>query len=191
VFSSAVRDRLIARYREPHRRYHTMAHVTDCLAQAAASTDLTTDQRDLLETAIWFHDAIYDPSRTDNEAQSAELAREELNADGAAPDYVDEVDRLIRLTAEHIASEDDLLGARLVSIDLAILGGTPATYDSYARGIRQEFVHLPEDEYARERLQVLRGLLDRPQIYSDAAWRARFEGRARANITREITSLTR
>jgi predicted metal-dependent HD superfamily phosphohydrolase len=83
MISGAVRDELIARYGEPHRRYHTMIHVEDCLTQVRASTDLTADQRDLLETAIWFHDAIYDATRHDNEAESARLAVERLTTEGA------------------------------------------------------------------------------------------------------------
>ena len=126
MISGAVRDELISRYREPHRRYHTMAHIEDCLGQVEASTDLTTDQRALLEAAIWFHDAIYDPTRNDNEAESARLARERLAAGGAAGSFVDEVERLILLTAGHSVGPDDPLGARLVSIDLSILGSEPA-----------------------------------------------------------------
>ncbi|WP_374516175.1 phosphohydrolase [Brevundimonas sp.] len=189
MFSSAVRDRLIARYREPHRRYHTLAHVTDCLAQAAASTDLTTGQRDLLETALWFHDAIYDPSRRDNEAESARLAREELTADGATEDHVAEVERLVGLTAGHAADAADVLGARMVSIDLSILGAGPAVYDSYVRGVRQEYGHVPEKEWRAGRQAVLQRFLDSPQLYPDPAWAARFEARARANIARELDSL--
>jgi len=189
VFSSAVRDRLIARYREPHRRYHTLAHVTDCLAQAAASTDLTTSQRDLLETALWFHDAIYDPSRTDNEAESARLAREELSNDGATEDHVAEVERLIGLTAGHAAAAGDVLGARMVSIDLSILGAAPAAYDSYVRGVRQEYGHVPEEAWRAGRTAVLQRFLDSAQLYPDPAWAARSEARARANIARELEGL--
>ena len=189
MFSSAVRDRLIARYREPHRRYHTLAHLTDCLAQAAASTDLTTARRDLLETALWFHDAIYDPTRTDNEAESARLAREELAGEGAPEADVAEVARLILLTAGHAAAAEDALGARMVSIDLSILGAATAAYDSYVRGVRQEYAHVMDEAWRAGRAAVLQRFLDSPQLYPDPAWAARFEARARANIARELESL--
>lgn len=189
MFSSAVRDRLIARYRESHRRYHTLAHLTDCLAQAAASTDLSTARRDLLETALWFHDAIYDPARTDNEAESARLAREELAGEGAPEADVAEVERLILLTAGHAAAPGDELGARMVSIDLSILGAAPAAYDSYVRGVRQEYAHVPDEAWRTGRAAVLQRFLDGPQLYPDPAWAARFEARARTNIARELDSL--
>ncbi len=44
MISGAVRDELIARYGEPHRRYHTMTHIEDCLAQVAACAALADSE---------------------------------------------------------------------------------------------------------------------------------------------------
>lgn len=189
MISGAVRDALIARYSEPHRRYHAMAHIEDCLTQVRASTDLTADQRDLLETAIWFHDAIYDPTRNDNEAASALLARERLSADGADPAFIAEVERLILLTAGHAVSDGDALGARLVSIDLSILGAEPARYDAYARAIREEYAHVPEPLYRAGRAMIMARFLESPALYADSVWAERYESMARRNVAREIATL--
>ena len=51
MISGAVREELIQRYSEPHRRYHTMTHIEHCLAQVAASTDMDDDQRSVLNGA--------------------------------------------------------------------------------------------------------------------------------------------
>ena len=190
MISGAVRDELIARYSEPHRRYHTMTHIEDCLAQVAASTDMDDDQRALMDAAIWFHDAIYDATRTDNEAESARLARARLLADGAAPEFVAEVERLILLTAGHSVEDGDTLGARLVSIDLSILGAEPARYDAYAEAIRQEYIHVPETLYRPGRAAVMSRFLQSPRLFADNRWADRFEAQARANLTREIATLT-
>ena len=190
MISGAVRDELIARYGEPHRRYHAMAHIEDCLTQISASTDLTADQRDLLETAIWFHDAIYDPTRTDNEAASADLARERLSADGVDPAFIAEVERLILLTVGHSVGDGDTLGARLVSIDLSILGAAPARYDAYARAIREEYAHVPEPLYRAGRAAIMSRFLESPALYADPVWAGRYEAQARENIAREIADLT-
>ena len=189
MISGAARDELISRYREPHRRYHTMTHIEDCLRQVEASTDLTTDQHGLLEAAIWFHDAIYDPTRNDNEARSARLARDRLTADGAPAAFIDEVERLILLTAGHSVGPDDPLGARLVSIDLSILGAEPERYDAYARAIREEYAHVPEPAWRMGRAAVMGRFLGSPRIYADAVWADRYEARARENIRREIDAL--
>lgn len=190
MISGAVRDELIARYSEPHRRYHTMTHIEDCLAQVAASTDMDDDQRALMDAAIWFHDAIYDATRTDNEAESARLARARLLADGAAPEFVAEVERLILLTAGHSVEDGDTLGARLVSIDLSILGAEPARYDAYAEAIRQEYIHVPETLYRPGRAAVMSRFLQSPRLFADNRWADRFEAQARTNLTREIATLT-
>ena len=190
MISGAVRDELIARYGEPHRRYHTMTHIEDCLAQVAASTDMDDDQRALMDAAIWFHDAIYDATRSDNEAESAKLAAERLSAAGAEQALIDEVVRLILLTAGHSVEADDAIGARLVSIDLSILGAEPDRYDAYAAAIRFEYVHVPEPLYRAGRAAILGRFLEGDRLFADPVWGERFEAQARANLTREIAALT-
>ncbi|WP_439477414.1 HD domain-containing protein [Brevundimonas sp.] len=186
----AVRDELIARYGEPHRRYHTMVHIEDCLAQVAASTDMDDNQRALMDAAIWFHDAIYDPTRNDNEAESAKLAAERLSVAGAEQAFIDKVSRLILLTAGHSVQPDDALGARLVSIDLSILGAVPERYDAYAAAIRFEYGHVPEPLYRAGRAAILKRFLESGLLFADPVWAERFEAQARANLAREIAALT-
>ncbi len=98
--------------------------------------------------------------------------------------------RLILLTAGHSVREGDRLGARLVSIDLSILGADPARYDAYADAIRFEYGHVPEPLYRTGRAAVMGRFLESPRLYADPVWEARYEVRARANIAREIAMLT-
>ncbi|HWQ87322.1 phosphohydrolase [Brevundimonas sp.] len=190
MISGAVRDELITRYGEPHRRYHTMTHIEDCLAQVAASTDFSDEDRSLMDAAIWFHDAIYDATRHDNEAESAKLAVERLSAAGAEQAFIHEVSRLILLTAGHSVAPDDAIGARLVSIDLSILGASPERYDAYAAAIRYEYGHVPEPLYRAGRAAVLGRFLESGRLFADPVWAERFEAPARANLSREIAALT-
>ena len=190
MITGAVRNELIARYSEPHRRYHTMVHIEDCLAQVAASTDMDENQRALMDAAIWFHDAIYDATRSDNEAESAKLAADRLAVEGAPQAFIDEGVRLILLTAGHSVQADDALGARLVSIDLSILGADPDRYDAYAAAIREEYAHVPEPLYRAGRAAILGRFLESEALFADPIWAARFEALARANLTREIAALT-
>src|SRR5215207_157618 len=67
----AVFDELVARYSEPHRKYHTLQHLAECLAHFEAVRDLA-EQPAEVEMALWFHDAIYDTQRHDNEEKSAD-----------------------------------------------------------------------------------------------------------------------
>lgn len=190
MFSDAVRRDLIARHGEPHRHYHTLDHIRDCLDQVEASADLDETQRRLLTAAVWFHDAVYDPTRNDNEAQSAALAVRVLADEGWTQADIAEVERLILLTAGHSVKGGDPLGARLISIDLSILGAEPTRYEAYAAAIRREYAHVPEALYVAGRAMILQRFLDAPVLFADALWAARLDGAARDNLRREIAALT-
>ena len=112
-------------YAEPHRRYHTRRHIEQCLALLDQVDELMDSERRVLTWAIWWHDAVYDPTASDNEAKSAELAKAALRDLDASIHEREEVARLIRLTAGHAVEPEDRLGEILVSIDLAILGAAP------------------------------------------------------------------
>ncbi len=180
---------LEAAYAEPHRRYHSRGHIEACLKELAAVPGLSDQDRRLLTWALWWHDAIYDPTRGDNEEASAELARRDLPALGATQEEVDEVARLVLLTKGHSVEAEDRLGALMVSIDLSVLGGEPRAYDAYAAGVRHEYAHVPEPAFRAGRARVMRHFLEAPVLYADPAFRDRLEARARANISREIAAL--
>lgn len=180
---------LLPRYAEPHRSYHTLGHIEDCLAKLVDVSGLGADERRTLELAIWWHDAIYEPLRPDNEERSAELAQRDLAEAGEPPALVAEVGRLIRLTAGHEVRQGDRLGEILVSIDLSVLGGSPAAYDRYAEAIRAEYAQAPEPLYRAGRAAILRRFLQAPAIFPDPQLRERYEASARSNITRELAAL--
>jgi predicted metal-dependent HD superfamily phosphohydrolase len=184
-----VTPALEARYAEPHRRYHTRRHIEACLALLDEWPEIPPRERKLLTWAIWWHDAIYDPRASDNEAKSAELARRELPHLGATADEVEEVARLILLTAGHQTPDNDRPGAVLVSIDLAILATPPPVYDAYARAVRDEYAHLPDDAWRAGRAAVLQRFLDAPVIFPHPGFRAAHEAAARANLARELATL--
>jgi predicted metal-dependent HD superfamily phosphohydrolase len=185
-----VTPELEAAYAEPHRRYHDRRHIERCLALLDELVDLTDGERRVLTWAIWWHDAIYDPAASDNEARSAERAKAALREQGASLHEREEVARLIRLTAGHEVDGEDRLGGLLVSIDLAILAEPPAEYDAYARDVRAEYTHVPDDLWRLGRAQVLQRFLAAPVIFPDLGFRARLEAQARANLARELASLS-
>jgi predicted metal-dependent HD superfamily phosphohydrolase len=180
---------LEAAYAEPHRRYHTRQHIEQCLALLDQVPDLEDSERQVLTWAIWWHDAVYDPTASDNEARSAELAKVDLRALGVSIHAREEVARLIRLTAGHVVEAEDRLGEILVSIDLSILGAPPEAYDAYALAVRQEYAHVSDEAWRQGRPEVLRHFLDAPAIYPDPSLRDHFEAQARANLAREIAAL--
>jgi predicted metal-dependent HD superfamily phosphohydrolase len=178
------RDELMAAYTAPGRHYHDLTHVEHCLAALAAVADLEASEHEILTEAIWWHDLVYDPTRSDNEEQSARLAEARL-----PPGLGPEVGRLIRLTSTHQVAPEDRLGAILISIDLCILGAEPARYDAYAAAIRKEYSHVADGDYRVGRAKVLSQFAARPVLFPDAGFAARYDRQARDNLARELASL--
>ena len=182
---------LEAAYAQPHRRYHTRSHIEQCLALLDNVPDLTDTERRILTYAIWWHDAVYDPTASDNEARSAELAKAALrDIDDVSIHARDEVARLIRLTAGHEVEEGDRLGELLVSIDLSILGAPADRYDAYAKAVREEYSHVPDELWRPGRARVLQRFLAAQVIFPDPGFREWLELQARENLAREIASLS-
>lgn len=180
----------LSRYGEAHRKYHDTAHVlvvaSRCLALCRMMPSVDRD------AALWaavFHDAIYDPRSSTNEADSAALATEELRSVGVDAAVGDEVGRLILLTAGHEVAEGDHNGAVLVDSDLAVLGGTPEEYARYVDGIRHEYAFVPDDAWRVGRARVLTNLLVLPRLFTTDAMKRR-EITARSNMRAELLSLT-
>lgn len=167
-----VVELLKARYAEPHRKYHTLEHIEHCLREFDPRQ---AREPEAVEAAIWFHDAVYDTRRHDNEEKSAELLLSLLPEAKRAAE-------LVLVTKHHRASTPD--ETLLVDIDLAILGQPAERFDRYEREIREEYAWVPEAIFREKRGQILQGFLDRPFIYGTEFFRATYEAAARANLLR-------
>ena len=176
---------LLARWAEPHRRYHDVAHLAAVLDRVDELLAYATDPV-AVRLAAWFHDAVYDPTRPDNEQASARLALAVL---GRLDRPADEVARLVRLTVTHDPERDDANGAVLCDADLAVLAGGPDEYAAYASAVREEYARVDDAHFAAGRARVLQALLDRPALFRTPAGRDRWEVAARHNVQTELTLL--
>ncbi|WP_439378402.1 HD domain-containing protein [Amycolatopsis lexingtonensis] len=177
--------RLEARYGEPHRRYHTLAHAAAVVRDSAwLAGDVGATERAVLAVAAWAHDVVYDAKPGEDERASAAWAREAL--DGVAEAHVERVEGLILATITHDAPPDDHLATALLDADLAILGSPPDQYAAYAEGVRQEYAKYPDDVWREGRIAVLEGMLAR-ELYRSEAARARWASAAEKNLTAELT----
>ena len=180
---------VIGAWSEPHRSYHGLAHLAAVLGLVRELGAAASDP-DAVALAAWYHDIAYDPERTDNEEVSAGRARAGLR--GLVPDdRVDEVERLVLLTAGHDPAQDDANGAVLCDADLAVLAGPPDAYASYASAIREEYGHLSDEQFTAGRIAVLEHLLALPALYRTPEAARQWADRAAANLTAELTLLRR
>ncbi|MFM2417108.1 MAG: hypothetical protein RL385_1831 [Pseudomonadota bacterium] len=181
----AVLAALAQRYREPQRHYHTLQHVHELLARLE---ELRThaERPDLMHWAIWFHDAIYDPARADNEHQSAELAAASLRALGLAQQDVARVVGMVEATAGHRWLDAEPDTALFLDLDLAILGAPPERYASYVAQVQAEYAFVPAPIFRAKRTAVLRDFLGRARLYFTEAGHQRFDTQARINLAAEL-----
>jgi predicted metal-dependent HD superfamily phosphohydrolase len=184
----AAFNEILARYREPQRAYHTDQHLAECLDWFDRVRERATEPQ-RLEMALWYHDAVYWPRRSDNERASAALASAHLATAGAAAAVTDRVAELIMYTA-HQAEPPPGDAALLVDIDLTILGAAPARYAEYEDQIRREYAWVPGVLFRRRRAEILRAFLARPRLYLTATLAEQLEGQARTNLTESIRRLT-
>jgi predicted metal-dependent HD superfamily phosphohydrolase len=177
-------DALVARYSEPHRRYHTLQHLDECFARLGEIRDEAIHPAEV-ELALWFHDAIYDVSRHDNEARSADWARAAALQAGVPLERAERVHRLVMATRhDAVAAGGD---ARIVvDVDLSILGAEPARFEEYERQVRDEYAHVPGWLFRRKRREILEQFLRRPAIFHTQRFRTLYEARARQNLQRSI-----
>ena len=184
---ASLRDRLLAAWSEPQRHYHTLQHLRECLAHFDAVHDLARHPGEVC-LALWFHDAVYEPQRHDNEQRSADGARERLLQAGASREAADRIHALVMAT-RHEAIPRDPDAQLLVDIDLAILGASRERFDEYERQVALEYAHVPQAQRRAGRARILRAFLARPAIYATAFFHERFEAAARENLAYSVAKL--
>jgi predicted metal-dependent HD superfamily phosphohydrolase len=185
VVPESVFDDLVAAYAEPHRAYHRFDHVLDCLC-VFDDFSRGAEHPSEVETAIWFHDAIYDPTRHDNEARSADWAVDVLRRALAGEADTGRVRELV-LATRHDAPAATADQRLLLDVDLSILGRSPAEFQRYEDEIRREYAWVPEAIYHERRADLLEGFLRRDPLFLTPELRSRFEAQARTNLTASIS----
>lgn len=173
---------VLSPYMDEGRFYHNFSHLGDVFH--VRDTVFGEVRDPILDAAIWFHDIVYDPMRSDNEELSAQKALEWL---GPHPE-ADRLRELILATKSHTASSDRSR-AILIDCDLSILGASREEYAIYSANIRREYAMVPEELYKQGRLAILKQFVGQSWVFGTVEMRTRFEGRAFDNLCNEIARL--
>lgn len=186
--AQALWQNIATHYNETVRVYHNLAHLQQLFIQLEQVKN-HLKQPHINALALFYHDVIYNPLRTDNELKSAEYALDDLSAYLSA-EQCQRVYQLIMMTADHqLDDARDNDGAFLLDMDLSILGTDWPEYKKYAQAIRQEYAHVPLADYKVGRAKVLTGLRDRTRLYLTDYYYQRLEKQARENIKHEVNLL--
>lgn len=182
-------SKLDSLYRSAGRHYHTWRHIghfLDALERFAGAKNTPA-----LRLAAFYHDAVYDTTRSDNEAKSAELLAEFGRSVGLRQDIIEDAVVMVLATARHVVPEGRLAEQchLFIDCDLSILGSTRAAYRRYSADIRLEFAHVSEEDFRKGRSAVMGRFLEREVIFHTPAIKAVYEKRARRNMAAEIALL--
>ena len=211
---------LVAAYGADGRFYHNLTHVQHALhiavqlqevaqlekANAEAQSRREKREKNLprnlrkfaksvdiiaVQLAIWFHDVVYDPRRSDNEAQSAAYAERVLRLLGVPDEMLAKVSNLILATKGHEAPTPNANVFVILDADLAILSAPPDQYDAYAHAIRQEYSFVPDEAYRAGRTAVLQKFLARAPFYFTEWMREWGDTAVYQNLSRELAELNK
>lgn len=185
-------------YREKHRAYHRLKHIGQFLDYLHAHT-VGGNPSVALRIAVFFHDAIYDPTRKDNEYRSWLLAKtfiESMIADAVLrAQLLCQVEAFIMATASHV-DKHAVQGVKqeeldlFLDCDLLILAASPRAYDVYCRQIRFEYSHFSDSDYKAGRKAFLSKFVEVPVLFRTPAVKAKVDRRARRNMRRELETLS-
>lgn len=185
--SESLFHELVDCYSEPHRKYHTMQHLAECFAHLERVRAIA-ERPSEIALALWFHDAIYNTNRKDNEERSAAWARECVLSADLSSETAERLFGLVMAT-KHNAIPSGTDAQVLIDIDLGILGADSERFDEYECQVREEYPWVPGPLYRRERRRILQEFASRPSVYCTEYFRASYEARARDNLARSLARL--
>lgn len=183
-----VGEDLLNRYGDPARHYHGIDHLETVLDAVGVLSE-EADRPRLVLLAAWYHDAVYDVRRDDNEERSAQLAEQTLACTDEDPLRIGEVARLVRLTERHDPADGDADGAVLSDADLSVLASDGLAYAAYASAVRAEYSHVSDEDFKAGRAAILEQLLSSASLYRTGLGRSRWEAAARRNLSHELAGL--
>ena len=184
--SQTLLNILITAYSEPQRAYHNVQHIAECLAHFQSIQSSLNDPI-AVETAIWFHDVIYDPRASDNELQSAELMKQVCDPFLSEP-QIEKVYQWIIATQKHQPSDDHDLNS-LLDIDLAILGSSAERFAEYQQQIQFEYAWVESGVYQVKRKQLLQQFEQMNPIFQTSYFNQCLEKQAKRNLADSMSVL--
>ncbi|MEN7546462.1 hypothetical protein AAG747_00995 [Rapidithrix thailandica] len=181
---------LLRHYSSPQRYYHTLRHIAFMLAQCQ-QFKYKVEDLGTLQWAIWYHDVIYNPLRSDNEEKSARLAEKHLVVLQADKMMIEKVSAYILATKKHqlIAPYQNFDAQLMLDCDLAVLGSTREDYLSYTQAIRKEYAMYPDFLYKKGRRKALQSFLQKERIFLTEEFYQAREEQARKNLAYELGTL--
>jgi len=181
-----VWQKLQQHYTEPHRHYHTLAHLAQCLGELDSAKEYVVEFS-ATELAIWFHDIIYHYGARDNEILSAAYLRNVAGPAMSTP-LINRVCEFI-IATQHTGAAKDAATAYVVDIDLSGFGLPWEKYLADSDALRKEAESVSDERYYQGKLRFLSELQCWPSLFQSPFFRDRLESTAQSNISRYAAGL--
>lgn len=187
LLNNQLWDEIELNYSHKKRYYHNLSHLDNLLTQLQEIKYKIYDCNSIL-FSLYYHDIIYNPIKSNNEAKSADLAVNRMNELNVEAKIVEKCKSQILATKLHIESVD-VDTNYFTDADLCILGQDWDMYFQYSKDIRKEYALYPNFIYNAGRKKALNHFLNMPRIYKTEVFFEKFENQAKRNIEREIELL--
>lgn len=174
-------------YSGKKRFYHTLLHLENLLLQLNPVKE-EIHHWDALLFTLYYHDAIYNSLKADNEEKSAELAEKRMQQLAVPTEIIDRCKEQILATKSHHRSTDSDTNY-FTDADLSVLGENWETYSNYLTNVREEYSIYPDMIYKPGRKKVLNHFLAMDRIYKTDYFYNRYEKQAKENLQKELDLL--
>lgn len=174
-------------YSGKKRFYHTLAHLENLIAQLSIYKTQIADWNCML-FAVFYHDAVYNVMKKNNEEKSAELAQKRMRSIAVPPHIIERCKQHILATKAHTQSADADTNL-FTDADLSVLGMDWDIYLNYCKEVRKEYSFFPDMLYNPGRRKALTHFLEMEHIYKTDAFREKYEMNAKQNLSREISEV--
>ncbi len=175
----------------PERAYHNWFHIVACLNHLyTVKSHLDEQGFKEIFLSILFHDSIYKvPSQqAQNEAESAQLAQNTLKELWFDTQTIDQVVRLINLTANHSVGSWDKVAAYMMDIDMSIIWTPWHVYQKYMTQVRQEYSCYNDQDYHMWRSEFLKNTLWK-LVFATPYFHDKYNTQAQENMRKELEIL--
>jgi pantetheine-phosphate adenylyltransferase len=139
-------------WKEPHRFYHNMGHLTSLIKQIETS-DLTYNEKIILEIAAVYHDVVYNPRSDSNEKDSVEIFKSHCLKENENTKLICNI---ILDTANDEPNEElGKLNVMFHAMDRSVLKGNFKELFVWEKKIFKEFQYANHKTYKKYRLEFL------------------------------------
>ncbi len=175
------------KYSTKKKYYHTLVHLENILKELLKVKGEIKNWNVVL-FSLYYHDIIYNSSKSDNEEKSAEYAERQMKKLLVEVNLIEGCKRQILATKTHsLSAENDI--NYFIDADLSVLGERWEIYKEYFINVRKEYSIYPKIIYNSGRKKVLVHFLESKKIFKTDFFYNKYEVQAKQNLQKEIELL--